>query len=104
MNDGTIVPSDYSSPLEYIEALNDYLRTKAIIENVNTPDKLAQGCNMFELLISCRFQDQTCTENDFIKTYDYYYGNCFRFNVGKYQNGKNKTLLKSGKTGSANGK
>ena len=104
VNDGTIVRSDYSSPLAYIEALNDYFRAKIIINNVNTPEYLYfLDFYLNQMFISCRYQDQTCTMNDFMQTYDYYYGLCYRFNMGKYQNGTDKTLLKSGKAGWANG-
>ena len=105
VNDGTIQKSDFSSPLAYLEALNDYVRTQIIINNINTPEELNYYHFVIkQMLISCRFQDQTCTDNDFMQTYDYYYGLCYRFNMGKYNNGTDKPLLKSGKAGWANGK
>lgn len=36
------------------------------------------GFDIKQMLISCRFQDNKCSADDFIFYYDYYYGNCYR--------------------------
>jgi hypothetical protein len=40
------------------------------------------GYQLKDMLVSCRFQEQPCTVDDFTQYHNYYYGNCYRFNGG----------------------
>jgi hypothetical protein len=48
---------------------------------------------------SCRFQDQECSRDDFMIYYDYKYGSCWRFNMGKTFNGTDVPPLTIGQVG-----
>jgi hypothetical protein len=53
------------------------------------------GFLLEEMLISCQFNYNTCDKSDFTYFYSSYYGNCYSFNSGRFENGSNSTLKKS---------
>ena len=61
-------------------------------------NKLRQdlSISLSDSLISCKFQLNTCTANDFEWFWDFYYGNCFRFNENLSK------ILKSTQSGTMN--
>ena len=61
-------------------------------------DKFRQdlGISLSDSLISCRFQLNTCTADDFEWFWDFFYGNCFKFN------GNSSKILKSTQPGPMN--
>lgn len=48
------------------------------------PDQVRQsfGYNMSEMMLTCSYNFQKCSENDFHWFYDVLYGNCYTFNSG----------------------
>ena len=99
-NDGTIEKKNYETPLEYTEALSFYIRSNVIKDYLNKPEELYYlSFFLNQMLISCRYQDEICHAKDFMQTYDYQYGLCYRFNMGRYMNGSGKPILSSGRPG-----
>ena len=99
-NDGTIKKINYKTPIEYTEALKSYIISNIIKDYLKEPEELYYlNFYLNQMLIGCRFQDQTCKGEDFMQTYDYYYGLCYRFNMGRYMNGSVKPVLSSGRPG-----
>ena len=80
VNDGTVNISNYESLLDYTRDLNDYYRANLIREYLNNTDFLgrALGFDIDATLISCYFDGEKCTKDDFEPYYDYYYGMCYR--------------------------
>lgn len=64
----------------------EYLASQKIID-INSI-----GFNLSNMMVSCKFQEQLCTENDFTQYHNYYYGNCYRFNGGKNEPIKKSTI------------
>ena len=55
-------------------------------------------------MLSCRFNDAECNiDQDFVWYYDFFYGNCFRYNSGRDQSGKSVKLQESTTSGPLNG-
>ncbi len=64
----------------YIRNRSNYFEYLA---SQNKLDIRSIGFNLSNMMISCKFQEQLCTEDDFTQYHNYYYGNCYRFNSGK---------------------
>lgn len=56
-------------------------------------DKKRLGHNLEDILIECYFNGYPCYVNDFVWSFDEFYGNCYTFNSGLDSYG-NKTILK----------
>lgn len=61
------------------------------------------GYNLSDMLLSCSYAGYICNSNDFEWYFDVFFGNCYRFNSGKYANGSNAPIWLSTKAGSING-
>ena len=48
--------------------------------NFTTEEKKKLGHSIEDILLVCKYNNQICTANDFIWTFDRLYGNCFVFN------------------------
>ena len=58
------------------------------IYNKSTDDKKNLGLKLEEFIYECRFNSKACEyEKDFVWFYDFYNGNCFRFNSGRNSTG-----------------
>ncbi|RNA14255.1 Amiloride-sensitive sodium channel subunit, partial [Brachionus plicatilis] len=53
--------------------------------------------------ISCLYNLQSCDKNDWEWYYDFYYGNCYRFNTGLNSNGQKTKIKSSNYPGKFNG-
>jgi hypothetical protein len=74
------------------------LQSNAIVLNATERKKLGYTFN--EMIISCYFETEKCTESDFDYFYSKLYGNCYKFNSGWNSNGHeipSKTMSKTGK-------
>ena len=56
-----------------------------------------------KFIISCLFKTIICDRSDFVWYYDVVYGNCYRFNSGKHENGTKRKLRKLNKVGIRDG-
>ena len=63
------------------------------IKNINNESiPVPTGLNITDMLISCSIALTDCTWQDFEPHYDIRYGNCFKFNSGKYYNGSSAPI------------
>ncbi|CAF0735692.1 unnamed protein product [Brachionus calyciflorus] len=94
--------------------------SKSAIYQVNTAMKVLRANSMFDskfnkslipkelnfnlesMMISCSFNGQTCTKDDFDNYRTFEYGNCFTFNVKNQKNG-NSTVRQTSQTGAGSG-
>ena len=61
------------------------------------------GYNLSKILISCVFDDEPCSADDFEWYYDLSFGNCYRFNSGRSQKGRPIEQKKTKKPGPKDG-
>ena len=84
-----------------------YFASKFFIQNaafiLNETQKKSFGFPINKTLISCFFGLNDCDESDFTYYYDFLYGNCYKFNTGKYLNGSDQELKTISKIGKQNG-
>lgn len=62
--------------LKFIVALNVYTH------NLTDFDRSKFGYDLKDMLLSCTYNLKSCSADDFERYYDFYYGNCFKFNSG----------------------
>jgi hypothetical protein len=90
-------------------AFNSYLFSKFFgasnLKNPALSDEIKKSFALpfNQFILSCFFAGEECTENDFYWYYDLYYGNCYRFNAGKLQNGSAVPLKTTSKPGLIDG-
>jgi hypothetical protein len=104
-NDGTIdeLNENYTAN-DYVTAVNDYFRFNLIKKYLNNTFKLYYKDFLIDqLLLSCRFQGKKCTWRDFFYHYDFDYGLCYSFNMGKDIYGNDTKIRTSGQVGWRNG-
>jgi hypothetical protein len=53
-----------------------------VMENKTSDFKRTMGHDLKDILIGCRFNYQVCTAEDFVWSWNSFYGNCFSFNSG----------------------
>lgn len=54
----------------------------ALIPSQTNATRKSFGRSLEEMLLSCTYNMNSCTANDFEWYYDAYYGNCYKFNTG----------------------
>jgi hypothetical protein len=52
-----------------------------------------------QMLLSCRYQNDNCSIDDFTYQYDFYYGLCNRFNMGRGLKGNSSPILTTSQVG-----
>ena len=67
-------------------------------QNIEYNKRKTLGYQLDDMLVSCSFNFQVCTKDDFQYYYDSWYDNCYIFNSGKYVN--NSKIKKVTKTDS----
>ncbi|RNA36501.1 acid-sensing ion channel 2 isoform X1 [Brachionus plicatilis] len=72
-------------------------------KGLKTEKKKIFSLGLKEILISCMFNLQQCSENDWEWYYDYFYGNCHRFNTGKNLKGEKIDIKYTNNAGKYNG-
>ena len=72
---------------------------------VNFTDAYRQslGSPFDEFVISCKFKTYRCEPSNWVWYFDFFYGNCWRFNTGVDNNGSQIDKLVSTKGGRWNG-
>ncbi len=84
INNGSIL--DSLLRLEYYEMSQSYQTNLtligAILESKSNDFKMKLSHNLKDILIGCKFNYIKCTADDFIWSWNPYYGNCFSFNSG----------------------
>ena len=75
----------------------------ALSANLTDEHRKSFGYDLNETLLSCSYNIGPCSVDDFEWYYDIMYGNCYKFNSGKYRNGSTAPIRKSSKAGSING-
>jgi len=72
-----------------------YMQRNSISNLTSQNDLKRLGHNLSDILLSCRLSYETCSEYDFIWSYDQMYGNCYTYNSGLDSNGyKREVQLK----------
>lgn len=79
------------------------LGTNAANTAVSDKTRKALGLQLDDMLISCSFNLNSCTVDDFEWYFSEFYGNCYRFNSGKNSTGGLVDDVISTKAGSFNG-
>jgi hypothetical protein len=100
-NDGTIDQFNTNfTAKDYATTLDDYIRFNLIKNSLKNLKELYN--NQFyinQMLLSCSYHNQICSIDDFMPHFDYYYGLCWRFNMGKSVKGKDIPVQTSGQVG-----
>jgi hypothetical protein len=100
INDGTVNITEFPSVAGYVNDVNEYFRAQLIKMTIKGQvAAINLGFDITQMLISCRFQDNDCSMNDFFQYYDYYYGLCYRFNQGRNIDGFVINVTKVGQVG-----
>jgi hypothetical protein len=83
------------------------LKTKAMYyfgsSNFSEANRKKLSYSLNDMLISCKFNNLDCNENDYERTYSPYFGNCFTFNSGRNSKGEKLPKLKNMVDGSFHG-
>jgi hypothetical protein len=99
-----LFPSDtrnsFFNKLEFSKYL---VKSYAKSQRTSDEERRKLGYDIKDILISCKFNGNECSEEDFVWSYDFYYGNCFDFNSGLDKNGKQIDLKLSTKSGRIDG-
>jgi hypothetical protein len=104
INDGTINASAYETVTQYYDAVNKYFRAQLLKRSLNQEFNMTLlSFDINQMLISCRFNGQSCTKDDFMEYFDFYYGLCYRFNQGRALNGTQLNISTQGLAGQRNG-
>lgn len=81
-----------------------YMKIKSnLAANLKTPNvtdeqRRSLGFDLDQVMISCVFSFRDCTAKDFVRTYDYLFGNCYRFNTKMNNNSSRlRYVTKQGK-------
>jgi amiloride-sensitive sodium channel subunit alpha/amiloride-sensitive sodium channel subunit gamma len=61
------------------------------------------GLKIDDMLISCQYSSNPCSQDDFVWFYNVYYGNCYMFNSGKNSTGGTVPLKSLNQAGKQNG-
>jgi hypothetical protein len=103
--DGTVNRSNSNfTANDYVTKTNQYLQSNLIKKFVNDLYQLYYMSNYLDqMLLSCTFQGKNCSFDDFMFHYDYVYGLCWRFNMGRDVYGNITSIKTSGQAGFANG-
>jgi hypothetical protein len=104
-NDGTIDQFNPSfTARDYVSRVRNYLNSNLIKKHLKALHLLYFD-NFFinQMLISCNFQNDNCSIDDFMPHYDFQYGLCWRFNSGRSLQGKILPIRTSGLVGLRNG-
>jgi hypothetical protein len=110
----------YKQEIDYVIALNDYFRFNLIRKYLNDTSRLGYefGYAINQTLVSCRYQDKSCSDNDFMIMVSYSIfckfnlnrnlifniliaktGMCYRFNQGINGSGDAVPLKELDKSG-----
>lgn len=109
INNGLISP--LGSPIDSLkfmmngnyELLRYFTGFNSFGSNLTDDIRRSFGYELNETLLSCSYNIEECTADDFEWYFDLIYGNCYKFNTGKYRNGSKAPIRKSSKAGSING-
>jgi hypothetical protein len=85
---------------DYAVNIGRYLRynfIKNFLKNLN--QLYNKDFTIDQILLSCTFQSKNCSMEDFMSHYDFMYGLCYRFNMGKTLQGKDLPIKTSGEVG-----
>lgn len=96
-----LTTSNYNTSAEYLTEVNEYFRYYLLGSYLNDVNQMGKdlGFGLDQMLISCRFQSDMCSESDFMYFYDYYFMNCYRFNQGVDSSGASQSIKNSGIAG-----
>lgn len=61
---------------------------------ISDTQRRLMGFQLDQMLLSCYFNNQPCSRDDFEHVYTFSYGNCYKFNSGKNLNGRQSTPIK----------
>jgi hypothetical protein len=82
-----------------VNELTDNIKYRAdgvIRNNFSDLEKKQLGHSLEDILMNCRFDDNSCSSKDFSWTYDSYYGNCYEFNSEKDDKSRRKVSSVAG--------
>jgi hypothetical protein len=104
-NDGIIRELDpIFTAREYATTIGKYLRYNLMNKYLKNLSTLYQrDFSIDQMLISCTFQGKTCSINDFMYHYDFYFGLCWRYNMGRNLKGITVPIRMIGEAGFRNG-
>lgn len=72
-------------------------------KNLTTQQLKSFGYSLNSTLLSCYFNNKKCSEDDFIWSYDFEFGNCYTFNSGYNSSGNQMPIKKISDYGSDHG-
>jgi hypothetical protein len=71
------------SPIAYNYAAGELIRSAIAGADFLLDIGPDVGFNLDQMILSCSFNSEKCTKDDFYYYFNYYYGSCYRFNGGK---------------------
>jgi hypothetical protein len=99
----TLAISSFSNQpvIDQLKRSQEFLRSNVLADWQNTSvsnvSALKQrGFNLNNMLISCYFNKNQCTLDDFVWSYSYEYGNCYTFNSRVNETSTIKTINNAG--------
>jgi hypothetical protein len=101
VNDGTISQSNPNyTANDYFTQVSRHIRNNLILKYLDNLEPLYyDDFGLDQMLLSCTFVSQNCSIADFMFTYDFFYGMCYRFNSGKNLYGQDVAIRTSGQVG-----
>ena len=72
---------NYTIRRRYVKAV--FFAAMGYVAAINDTEKKLISHKFEDTLISCQFNYADCTSNDFVWSFDPFYGNCYTFNKGK---------------------
>jgi hypothetical protein len=93
-----------NSARDFATNLRRFLRFNLIRKNIQKLHRLYyDDFYLDQMLLSCAFQNEPCSIDDFMSHYDFIYGMCWRFNSGMNLKGKHVPIRTSGQVGLKHG-
>lgn len=86
-----------------IKYISKIYKIQTIVAGLNDSIKKDFGYDFNTFVLSCLYKSLPCDRSDFVWYYDAVFGNCYRFNTGKYENGSTNKLKTLNKVGYLNG-
>ena len=94
---------NYSEKNDLIKLLYKTATSKVLSPNFTDENRKQLGHSLDDILKTCWFNGEACSPDDFVWTFDTYYGNCYVFNSGFNSSGDRIDLKKSYIAGSVFG-
>jgi hypothetical protein len=99
LNERNFSINNYKLVIDYLDSVTNQFKSTFQARAANETFNLyLNGFYLSQMLLSCKFQGQPCSQQDFSYFYDYNYGNCYRFNGGGTDESNNNQPVRLKKT------